>query len=201
MDTPKDVLIKARKRMGLRQEDVAQRLGITLRMYQRYEEGRFPKYKSDNIKQIDSLLGIKIYELIYDGKSNTDTTNNVVQKSEYKIEGNVELEYLKQLLKAKEDILAEKEARRQETAARLKTEEDRVDGLLSNINSSLLGLFQQAGDLLKAHRVSAAHQSFWIERWALMEAKGDKDKAKVLSEAYRKEVIGKLTPTKDKSTH
>lgn len=66
MAKPEEILQKARKDRKLSQEAVADRLGISPRMYQRYEEGKFPKYKGDKIQQLDQILGTQIYDMIYD---------------------------------------------------------------------------------------------------------------------------------------
>ena len=59
-------IIKAREDKGLTQTDMANKLDIGLRMYQKIEAGQFPKYKRDQVKEIEKILGINIYELIYE---------------------------------------------------------------------------------------------------------------------------------------
>lgn len=66
MDNPVEILKKARKAKGLSQEAMAEKLGLSMRMYQRYEDGNFPKYKSENIRAIDKLLGTNLCDIIYD---------------------------------------------------------------------------------------------------------------------------------------
>jgi transcriptional regulator with XRE-family HTH domain len=56
----------ARESKGWRQEDMADKLGLSLRQYSKYENGEFPKFKREVVKQIDSILGIKVYESIYE---------------------------------------------------------------------------------------------------------------------------------------
>lgn len=66
LQTPTEILVKARKEKGLTQTQVANSLGIGLRMYQKIEDGQFPKYKTDNIKAIDEILDTKLFELLYE---------------------------------------------------------------------------------------------------------------------------------------
>lgn len=65
---PEEILKKAREKKKYKQQDVADKIGITLRQYNKYEAGEFPKFKTDSIKAIDSLLGTRLYELIYEQK-------------------------------------------------------------------------------------------------------------------------------------
>lgn len=65
---PKEILKKARIAKGYTQEMIADKVGISHRMYQRYEEGKFPKFKSIQIKKIDRLLGTGLNAVLY-GKS------------------------------------------------------------------------------------------------------------------------------------
>ena len=55
-----------REAKGYTQASLARELGISTRMLQRYEEGLFPKYKSETIIGIDTLLGTNFVEMIYD---------------------------------------------------------------------------------------------------------------------------------------
>jgi len=72
MQTDAGKIIKeARDRRGLTQEDIAKRLGISLRQYHKYENGEFPKYKTEMIKSLDAILGTEIYALIYEQKVNS----------------------------------------------------------------------------------------------------------------------------------
>lgn len=66
---PKEIIKKARAAKSLKQEDVANGIGVSHRMYQRYEEGKFPKFKSDKIQELDRYLDTNIYELLYDKKN------------------------------------------------------------------------------------------------------------------------------------
>ena len=63
---PEDVLKEAREKKHLTQLEIAEKLGISSRQYQNYEEGKFPKFKRDAVKNIDQLLGTNIYAIIYE---------------------------------------------------------------------------------------------------------------------------------------
>lgn len=65
----KEIIKKARALKGLKQEEVANGIGVSHRMYQRYEEGKFPKFKSDKIQELDKFLDTNIYEILYDKKN------------------------------------------------------------------------------------------------------------------------------------
>lgn len=66
---PKEIIKLARAAKRLKQEDVANGIGISHRMYQRYEEGKFPKFKSNKIQELDRYLDTNIYDLLYDKKT------------------------------------------------------------------------------------------------------------------------------------
>jgi transcriptional regulator with XRE-family HTH domain len=66
MEAIKEILKKAREIKGFTQTELATKLGIGLRVYQNYESGLFPKYKANQIKEIDSILGTNVYPLIYE---------------------------------------------------------------------------------------------------------------------------------------
>ncbi len=70
--SPGDILRIAREKKKYKQQDIADKIGISLRQYNKYESGAFPKYKSDSIKAIDSLLGTSLYELLYEQKGRED---------------------------------------------------------------------------------------------------------------------------------
>jgi transcriptional regulator with XRE-family HTH domain len=80
---PEDILKKAREKKKLTQQEVADEIGMTLRQYNKYEAGEFPKYKSDNIKAIDTFLGINLYELIYEQKEEQGQPNRFVNSLEH----------------------------------------------------------------------------------------------------------------------
>ena len=68
-----EILTNARKAKGLTQTELANQLGLGLRMYQKMEDGQFPKYKKVHVQAIDKLLGTNIYELVYElGNSGED---------------------------------------------------------------------------------------------------------------------------------
>ena len=69
MDRPQDILKKARERHGFTQTELAEKLGIGLRMYQKIEDGQFPKYKRNQVVELDKLLGTNLYELVYEPES------------------------------------------------------------------------------------------------------------------------------------
>lgn len=61
-----DIIKNGRYVLGLTQSDVADRLNIGLRQYQKIEDGNFPKYKTQQITDLEKILNISIYELIYE---------------------------------------------------------------------------------------------------------------------------------------
>ncbi len=63
---PEELLKAAREKKGWTQSEVAEKLGIGLRMYQKYEDGQFPKYKREQISELDRLFSTNLYELIYE---------------------------------------------------------------------------------------------------------------------------------------
>lgn len=81
------IIKEARDRQGLTQEDIANQLGISLRQYHKYENGEFPKYKKEMIKNLDAILGTNIYALIYEHEvhSRTEDLGELLSKSEERI--------------------------------------------------------------------------------------------------------------------
>jgi transcriptional regulator with XRE-family HTH domain len=63
---PEDILRIARESKRWTQTDMANKLGVSMRQYQKYEEGKFPKFKGDVAKSIDVILGTNLYDLIYE---------------------------------------------------------------------------------------------------------------------------------------
>jgi transcriptional regulator with XRE-family HTH domain len=67
-------LAEARSKRNFTQEQLAQKLSSSLgqsyshRQYQKLEQGKFPKYKKDVVKQIDKILGTNLFESIYEQK-------------------------------------------------------------------------------------------------------------------------------------
>ncbi len=76
MDNILEIIKKAREKKGISQTDMALKLGIGLRQYQNIESGEFPKYKRDHILNIEKVLGIKIYERIYEVNVPHETNSN-----------------------------------------------------------------------------------------------------------------------------
>jgi transcriptional regulator with XRE-family HTH domain len=77
MTTKPEKLIKdARERMRLTQAEVAEKSGVSPRFYQRMEGGTFPKFKSETVRAIDRILGTKVYELLYDTKIPTASSES-----------------------------------------------------------------------------------------------------------------------------
>lgn len=103
MAKPEEILKSARESKGYTQATLAAAIGISSRMLQRYEEGRFPKYKSDSIRKVDELLGTKLYEIIYD----TLVPHETNPEEEIFLNGPIKItaqEYVDALKKDKEDL-------------------------------------------------------------------------------------------------
>lgn len=83
MSNSVEILQSARKKKGLSQEALAAQIGISHRMLQRYEEGKFPKYKSSVVKKIDQVLGTSLYELIYEPKAKESPANETISVAEH----------------------------------------------------------------------------------------------------------------------
>jgi phage repressor protein C with HTH and peptisase S24 domain len=75
MPNPTEILINARKDKGLTQTELASQIGLGLRMYQKFEEGLFPKFKRNHIEAIDKILGTDLYELIYELNTTDDSSS------------------------------------------------------------------------------------------------------------------------------
>lgn len=76
LEEAKEILKKNREAKGLTQTDMANRLGLGLRMYQKIEDGNFPKYKKEHIANIDEILGTNLYALIYEFNVPHESTLN-----------------------------------------------------------------------------------------------------------------------------
>lgn len=63
---PEEILKIARENKHWTQTDMAVKLGVSMRQYQKYEQGLFPKYKGEVVKTIDELLGTSLYAIIYE---------------------------------------------------------------------------------------------------------------------------------------
>lgn len=62
------IISEAREKKGYTQEKMAEMLKVSLRQYNKYESGEFPKFKGGPVKIIDGILGTNAYELIYEQK-------------------------------------------------------------------------------------------------------------------------------------
>ncbi|HRI21159.1 MAG TPA: S24 family peptidase [Panacibacter sp.] len=87
--TPSEIIKAARKNKSVTQAVIADKLGMSLRQYQKIEDGAFPKYKSEIIKGIDDILGTNAYELIYDKKVPYETIANE-ERALYKVNNNTQ---------------------------------------------------------------------------------------------------------------
>jgi transcriptional regulator with XRE-family HTH domain len=126
---PKDIIKRAREVKGLTQSQLADIVGVSGRMIQRYEEGKYPKFKSEKIKKIDEALGIYVYDIIYDKKNET--------------EGHKENEYL-------ERFIEQIEARRRDAEALAKKMEDHYNDMKVALERSQLAI----NDFLKPMAIS-----------------------------------------------
>lgn len=94
MDKPEEILKKAREAKRKTQTEVAEAIGVGLRMYQKIESGEFPKYKREQILKLDEFLGTNIYELIYEqdseGEQTIHTDNNYLNKRRKEKNGHTE---------------------------------------------------------------------------------------------------------------
>lgn len=63
-----DILREAIKKYPKTQIDIAEMLGISTKQLQNYSKGIFPKYKGDNIRALDKILGTATYGIIYEGE-------------------------------------------------------------------------------------------------------------------------------------
>jgi len=70
-------IIEARESKGLTQSAVADQLAAalgqtySLRQYQKMEAGEFPKFKKEVVRQLEAILDVRLYELIYEQKERT----------------------------------------------------------------------------------------------------------------------------------
>lgn len=70
-------IIEARESKGLTQAAVADKLAAalgqtySLRQYQKMEAGEFPKFKKEVVRQVEMILDVPLYELIYEQTGNT----------------------------------------------------------------------------------------------------------------------------------
>ncbi|WP_276484844.1 helix-turn-helix domain-containing protein [Paraflavitalea pollutisoli] len=65
-------ITEAREAKGMTQTDVAEQLATSLgqtyslRQYQKMEAGEFPKFKKEIVRQLEQVLNVSLYELIYE---------------------------------------------------------------------------------------------------------------------------------------
>lgn len=149
---PQEVIKQARFNKGLTQSDVAKKLGISLRMYQRYEQGKFPKYKEESISFLDQVLGTDIYTKLYDkAVSHSDVKpSNILTATGVNITLQDYLNLQKQMIQ--------------------QLNEDK-EKLYTIINS---GLAKISDD----QQYGLAYQKAWVDWVAEMESKGDPKKKK-----------------------
>jgi transcriptional regulator with XRE-family HTH domain len=82
-----DIIKQAREEKGLTQMQVAESLGVGLRSYQFFEAGRFPKNKVAQVVQLESVLGIDIYDMVYGGTTNVShEAQNIVNEPDTYLE-------------------------------------------------------------------------------------------------------------------
>lgn len=79
---PKEIIKKAREAKGLTQEAFAASIGLSPRTYQRYEEGVFPKYRTDTVRLVDKNLGTNIYDILYANKVQENPQDNGAKAKE-----------------------------------------------------------------------------------------------------------------------
>src|SRR5687768_12424991 len=60
-----NILKEAIKGHPKTQIEIAEGLDISTKQLQNYSKGIFPKYKGENIKRLDAVLGTSVYNLIY----------------------------------------------------------------------------------------------------------------------------------------
>lgn len=81
-----EILTKSRENKGWTQADAAGKLGISTKQYGKYEQGKFPKFKREQVETLEAIFGIKIMELIYEQNvphGNGDSWNLVEDGADY----------------------------------------------------------------------------------------------------------------------
>lgn len=68
---------KAREKKKWTQQDMANKLDISLRQYNKYESGKFPKYKKAVIEEIASILGVSSRELFLEQNVPRENENSL----------------------------------------------------------------------------------------------------------------------------
>lgn len=81
MQTIAEKIKKAREAKGFKQEALASAMAILLkktysvRQYQRLEGGEFPKFKTDVVKALDTVLDTNFHDIIYASRGNNSEAN------------------------------------------------------------------------------------------------------------------------------
>ncbi len=70
---PAQILVQGRKNKGFSQIELAKKINVPLAKYQRMEAGDFTRYSPEVIQHLDKLLGIHLFEIIFD--KNNDWTH------------------------------------------------------------------------------------------------------------------------------
>jgi len=73
---------------------MAEAIGVGLRQYQKIEKGKFPKYKTEQFKKIDYVLGTNLYALIYEQSGAVNSTESSAGNTETKTETSLKLKSL-----------------------------------------------------------------------------------------------------------
>lgn len=149
-------LIEARK-PRYTQKTMADALNVSERTYQRYEDGEFPQRGTKTIKNIDTLLGTNIYDMLY-GKHDTTSKNppadnKYVELMEDVIEGlKKDKEWLQDLVKVSLGDLRNRQMEiHAEVKGGIKTQADVIaKGDPKKIEESLVKTNTYAGEYLEA---------------------------------------------------
>lgn len=115
------------------------------------------------------------------GSINTEEAKTVQVANE----GQQEIEYLKLLLAAKNEIIEEKEARRQDTETRLSKADAITDRLLTVLERRLVNIQND-------QRIALAYQKAWVELHAEEVAKGNVKEKKAVMATMNKLIAAKL---------
>jgi ribosome-binding protein aMBF1 (putative translation factor) len=134
---PKDIIKLAREKKRLTQAQLAENLNISDRMVQRYEEGKFPKFKSENIKKLDDFLETNIYDILYD--KNNDSSKSDLDDMYERIIEQIEARRLsaEAMAKKMEQHYEDSKAEKAELFAALKETRQTINELLKPMVASL----------------------------------------------------------------
>lgn len=67
-----ELIKEAVKKHPKTQIEIAETLHLSTKQLQNYSKGIFPRYKSENIKALDNLLGTNVYEMVYKGEPKSE---------------------------------------------------------------------------------------------------------------------------------